>query len=128
MPKITVNQELVGDLLKLALQAGVSISQAVAVMRQHGVDPAVYQSVIDDRRTFEDFHGKNPREQPPEVPPEPTVPPSDDPTVRRYADVNEAIQAMKDRGYTYVLSYNDGSGYGIWPNIMLPAAKVVYPA
>ena len=59
---------LIVELLKWGISAGADIAKARAALRANGVDPDEYKAVIDDKRTFRDFHRENPRNQPPEVP------------------------------------------------------------
>jgi hypothetical protein len=61
MARINVDPQLVAELADLALTAGAQIPALVALFQRHGVDPAVYKRVVEDRRTFNDFHAGNPQ-------------------------------------------------------------------
>ena len=60
---------IIVELLKWGISAGADIAKARAAMRANGVDPDEYKAVIDDKRTFRDFHGENPRNAPAPIPP-----------------------------------------------------------
>ncbi len=56
MSRIQVDQAVIIELLKWGIKAGADAMAARKVLQQSGVDPAVYQSVIDDKRTYKNFH------------------------------------------------------------------------
>jgi len=47
---------IVGAVLEAAVKGGASVKEAVGVLRENGVDEAEYRKVLDDARTFKDFH------------------------------------------------------------------------
>lgn len=95
MSKININVGAISELLDLALKAGASIVAARQIMVKHGVDPAVYQQVIDDHRTFTDFHGKNPQSEFTNLPDGTEVPPAEKPPVTEVPPVAGVIPYEK---------------------------------
>lgn len=115
------NAGLITDLLTLALQYGASVAEAQATLQKNGVDPAEYQAVIDDKRTFKDFHGENPQgetgDQPP--PPKPAgaqyfkaydlpIPPDEDLRALGFI-AGDVVQESDDRAHWRVVNQSIGA-------------------
>ena len=104
------------DLLKWGLEAGADAIAARRILKANGVDPAEYERVIADTRTFRDFHGTNPLEHPADVGPGSEVPPNQNAyqanTILNFRPTPDQIGTGKlwtdDQGHWYVMA-----GFGV---------------
>src|SRR5688500_12543202 len=90
---------IIVELLKWGISAGADMMKARAVLRANGVDPDEYKAVIDDKRTFRDFHGENPRNQPALPEPPPTPPAVDERYGRWSEDHGDEVLESGDNVY-----------------------------
>lgn len=52
-------QPMIGAGIQQAGRAFDAFKEAKKSLESNGVDPAIWQKVLEDHRTFVDFHGKN---------------------------------------------------------------------